>query len=67
MNKTKEKSLPKTVGSHAKKSWHRNRIIFTDGTYYPINSDIIPSDILTWDLFNKSLCDKYKGMEINHV
>jgi len=67
MNKTKEKSLPKTVGSHAKKSWHRNRIIFTDGTYYPVNSDIIPSDILTWDLFNKSLCDKYKGMEITHV
>ena len=68
MNKTKEKSFPKTVGSHsALNSWHKNRVVFSDGSFYPVLFDIIPSDISIWDLFDKSLCDKYKGMEISHV
>ena len=68
MNKTKEKSFPKTVGSHsALNSWHKNRVVFSDGSFYPVFFDIIPSDISIWDLFDKSLCDKYKGMEISHV
>ena len=66
-HKTKEKSLPKTAGNHNENSWHGNRVVFSDGTFYPIGGDIIPSDISIWELFNKTLCHKYRGMEISHV
>jgi len=68
-HKTKEKSLPKTMGPGGYK---RNFICWDDGTYYPLldtgeTTGVIPTDISIWELFNKSECDKYKKMEITHV
>jgi hypothetical protein len=71
MNKTKEKSLPKTMGQHGGKFPFRNknRVVFDNGEYYPLGDageifTIMPTDIPKWDLFNKPLWDKYKEMEI---
>jgi hypothetical protein len=67
-NKTKEKSLKKTMGEFRKWPFqNRNRVVWDDGTYYPLGPKgeiypIIPSDIDVWDLFYKPTFDKYKTM-----
>jgi len=69
MNKTKEKSLPKTMGSFKTFPFrNQNRVVFDNGDYYPFGDDgeifpIMPTDVPKWDLFNKPVWDRYKTME----
>jgi len=69
-HKTKEVSMPKTMGKpHGWPYLNRHRILWDDGTYYPLGpngtaTQIIPSDVSCWELFNKTLFDKYKKREM---
>jgi len=71
-NKTKEKSLAKTMGKFRKWPFqNRNRVIWDDGTYYPLGPNgeilpIIPGDIDKWELFHEPTFDKYKTMPMIH-
>ena len=50
---------------------NRNRVIWDDGTYYPLGPNgeilpIIPGDIDKWELFHEPTFDKYKTMPMIH-